>query len=127
MDEFCGYVFDLFTSLMIDPGIKLPAEPDSASCRIDFPHKYNSGQDLVVFHKERYVFPSKKEHGKQLWEYTKKNTRDVAYHCSTDCLMKRLPYFTKQRLGMKREVLESCLKPRNSTWSHLWILFSTWI
>lgn len=78
-----------------------------ASCGIDFPHKYNSGQDLVVSHKERYTFPSKKEQGKQLWEYTKKNTRDVAYHCSTDCLMKLHPYFTKQRLVMKREVFES--------------------
>ena len=81
-----------------------------ASCGIDFPHKYNSGQDLVVSHKERYMFPSKKEEGKQLWEYTKKNTRDVAYHCSTDCLMKRHPYFTKQRLVMKREVFESLSK-----------------
>ena len=61
----------------------------------------------MVSHKERYMFQSKKEQGKQLWEYTKKNTRDVAYHCSTDCLMKRHPYFTKQCLVMKREVFES--------------------
>ena len=73
-----------------------------ASCGIDFPHKYNSGQDLVVSHKERYMFPSKKEQGKQLWEFTKKNTRDVVYNCSTDCLIKRHPYFTKQRLVIKR-------------------------
>ena len=72
-----------------------------ASCEIDFPHKYNSGQDLVVSRKERYMFPSKKEQGKQLCEYTKKNTRDIAYHCSTDCLTKRHPYFTKQCLVMK--------------------------
>lgn len=81
-----------------------------ASFGIDFPHKYNSGQDLVVSHKERYTFPSKKEQGKQLWEYTKKTIRDVAYHCSTDCLGKRHPYFTKQHLVMKREVFKSLSK-----------------
>ena len=61
----------------------------------------------MVSHKERYTFPSQKEQGKQLWEYTKKNTRDVPYHCSTDCLMQWHPYFTKQCLVMNSKVFKS--------------------
>lgn len=81
-----------------------------AACGIEFPKLVTIQPfDLVMQHPERYTYPQKKD-GDIEWIYTAHKKRATFYHCQPECILKRHPYFTIDKIKISEEVRNK-LKP----------------
>ncbi|XP_062595876.1 uncharacterized protein LOC134257249 [Saccostrea cucullata] len=81
-----------------------------AACGVDFPKSVVVQPfDLVMQHPERYLYPQKNQ-GETEWVYTAQKKRATFYHCAPECILKRHPHFTIDKIKIPENV-RSKLKP----------------
>jgi len=82
-------------------------------CDIEFQKKAKPPHNMVIQHRERYLYPDPKNNKQQKWSASKEHKMN--YHARDTCILPRHPYFSASQLEMSDDV-KTQMEAKHSKW-----------